>query len=49
MVQWLGLHASNIGGLGSIPDWGTRSYVLQLRVHTVKVLNAVTEDSACCN
>ena len=24
MVQWLGLHASNVGGTGSIPGRGTR-------------------------
>ena len=31
MVQWLGLHASNAGGLGSISGQGTRSRMLQLR------------------
>ena len=24
MVQWLRLHASNAGGAGSIPGWGTK-------------------------
>ena len=33
VVQWLRLHAVNAGGLGSIPDWGTRSHMLQLRIH----------------
>ena len=23
-VQWLGLHASTAGGVGSIPGWGTK-------------------------
>ena len=26
-VQWLGLHAPNAGGLGSIPGRGTRSHM----------------------
>ena len=33
VVQWLRLHAANAGGLGSIPGQGTRSHMLQLRVH----------------
>ena len=24
MVQWLGLQASTVGGMGSIPGWGTK-------------------------
>ena len=36
MVQWLRLHASNAGGLGSISGQGTRSHMLQLRLRTVK-------------
>ncbi|TEA34796.1 hypothetical protein DBR06_SOUSAS11910019, partial [Sousa chinensis] len=32
VVQWLGLHAPNAGGLGSIPGQGTRSHMPQLRV-----------------
>ena len=36
MVQWLRLHASNAGGLGSISGPGTRSHMLQLRLSTVK-------------
>ena len=31
VAQWLRIHAANAGGLGSIPDQGTRSYVPQLR------------------
>ena len=31
VVQWLRLHAPNAGGLGSIPDQGTRSHILALR------------------
>ena len=33
VVQWLRLRAPNAGGLGSIPGQGTRSHMLQLRVH----------------
>ena len=32
VVQWLGFHASNAGGLGLISDWGTRSHMPQQRV-----------------
>ena len=32
MVQWLRLHAPNVGGLGSIPGQETRFHKLQLRV-----------------
>ena len=31
MVQWLGLHATKAGGLGSIPGQGTRSHMPLLR------------------
>ena len=37
MVQWLGLPASNVGGLGSIPGRGTRAHVPQLRPGTAKL------------
>ena len=33
VVQWLRLLAPNAGGPGSIPDQGTRSHMLQLKVH----------------
>ena len=33
LVQWLGPRAPNTGGMGSIPDQGTRSHVLQLSLH----------------
>ena len=33
VVQWLRLCTPNAGGPGSIPGGGTRSYMLQLRVH----------------
>ena len=33
VVQWLRLCTPNAGGLGSIPGGGTRSHMLQLRVH----------------
>ena len=32
VVQWLTPHAPKAGGPGSIPDQGTRSHMLQLRV-----------------
>ena len=32
VVQWLRLYALNAGGLGSIPDEGTRSHRPQLGV-----------------
>ena len=34
VVQWLTLHAPNVGGPGLIPGQETRSHILQLRVHT---------------
>ena len=34
VAQWLRLHAPNAGGQGSNPGQGTRSHMLQLRVHT---------------
>ena len=24
VIQWLGLHASTAGGIGSVPGWGTK-------------------------
>ena len=33
VIQWLRLHTPNAGGLDSIPGQGTRSHILQLRVH----------------
>ena len=44
-VQWLRLHVSNAGGLGSIPGQGTRSHMLQLRVHMPKgkILHAASK------
>ena len=39
MVQWLRLSASNAGGLGSIPGWGTRSHMLPLRPGAAKYIN----------
>ena len=32
MVQWLRLWAPNAGGLGLIPDQGSRSYMPQLKI-----------------
>ena len=36
VVQWLRLCAPNAGGLGSIPGYGTRSHMLQLRHSTAR-------------
>ena len=36
--QWLKLHASNAGGLGLIPGQGSRSYMMQLRPHSAKLI-----------
>ena len=36
MVQWLRLCAPDAGGLGSIPGWGTRSHMPQLRLYVAK-------------
>ena len=33
-VQWLELHASTAGGIGSIPSWGTK--ILQAARHSQK-------------
>ena len=33
MAQWLRLHVPNVGGLVLTPGQGTRSHMLQLRVH----------------
>ena len=43
VVQWLRLHAPNAGGLGSIPDQGTRSLSPQLKIFAP----AKMEDSMC--
>ena len=32
VVQWLRLHAPSAGDSGSVPDWGTRSHMLQLKI-----------------
>ena len=32
VVQWLKVHTPNAGGLGSIPDQGTRSHLVQLNI-----------------
>ncbi|TEA23250.1 hypothetical protein DBR06_SOUSAS5510065, partial [Sousa chinensis] len=44
VVQWLGLHAPNAGGWGSIPGQGNGSHMPQL-----KVPSAANEDPECCN
>ena len=40
VVQWLRLHAPTVGGPGSIPGQGTRSYMLQLRACMVQIYPA---------
>ena len=46
VVQWLRLDAPKAGVPGSIPGQGTRSYILQLRVHMPQLK---TLHPACCN
>lgn len=36
LVQWLRLQAHDAGGLGSIPDQGTKSHIPQLKRNTAK-------------
>ena len=45
VVQRLGLHVPNAEGPSSIPGQGTRSHMLQLRVHMpqLKILDATTK------
>ena len=45
MVQWLRLQAPNAEGQGSIPGWGTRSHMPQLRVRVLqlKIPHATTK------
>ena len=55
VIQWLRLHASNAGGPSSIPGWGTRSHILQLklpilqlRVHMLQLkIPCATAKSQC--
>ena len=53
VVQWLRLWAPNAGSLGLITGQGTRSHMLQGRVHIsqLKILNAATksDDPTCHN
>ena len=35
-VQWLRFCAPKAGGLGPSPGWGTRSYMLQIRVRILQ-------------
>ena len=37
VIQWLSLHAPNIGGPGWIPDQGTGSHMPQLSVHMLQL------------
>ena len=47
-ILWLRLQAPNAGALGSSPDQGTRSHMLQRRVHMLqlKISHAETEIKA---
>ena len=49
VVQWLRLCAFSAGGQGSIPDQGTRSQMLQLRIRVpqLKIPHAATKTQ--CN
>ena len=44
VVQQLRLHAPNAGGPGSIPGWGTRPHMPQ-----IKSLRATTKNLVCHN
>ena len=44
VVQWLRLHAPSEGGRGLIPGPGTRSHMLQLRVHLLQL--KISRDTA---
>ena len=46
VIQWLRLCTPNAGGPGLIPGQGTRSHMLQLRVHMLrlKILHAATKN-----
>ena len=46
VIQELRLLASNTGGLGLIPDWGTRSNILQIKILYAETK---TEDPMCLN
>ena len=39
MVQWLKLHAPNATALRSIPDKGTRSHILQVKIPHIATKN----------
>ena len=53
VVQWLRLHAPNVGGPDLIPAQGTRSHMPKVQIHMpqLKIPQAVTkiEDLACCS
>ena len=51
VVQWLRLHAPNVGGQGSIPAQGSSSHMLQLGVcmPQLKILHAATKDPISCS
>ncbi|TEA38410.1 hypothetical protein DBR06_SOUSAS110291, partial [Sousa chinensis] len=44
-VQWIGLHAPNAGGPGSIPGQGTRFHMHA----TTKSSRATTKEPTSCN
>ena len=45
VVQWIGLHAPNAGGPGSIPGQGSRSHMHA----ATKSLHATTKEPECRN
>ena len=46
VIQWLRLLPPTVGGWGSIPDQGTRSYMPQLKIPRAAVK---IENPVCCN
>ena len=49
VVKWLRRHAPNAGGLDLIPGQGTRSYMLQLRVHRPQLKNLLAASKTWCS
>ena len=45
VVQWIRLHAPNVGGLGPIPGQETKSHMHA----ATKISHAITKEPACCN
>ena len=43
VVQWLRLHASNAGGMGSAPSWGTK--ILPAMQHGQKKIHLIQKEA----